>query len=185
MSAIPLTDPAGTVRAWACDTCQHGFNDRERAEQCCLCFECHTAPSSGGRRCPACQRAFDARWEDGKAERARVRAEENARGDATFALSKDPAAARELGEAMSEISEEYYCAGWLIGLEFSLWEMIAGGPRRFGMGDVTDAEIANLRRLADAAGGWCVWRDDHGGESFAPLAEWAEMVRAERAKVSP
>jgi hypothetical protein len=39
---------------------------------------------------------------------------------------------------MSDISEEYYCAGWLIGLEEILWSMVVGNRREFGMGVVTE-----------------------------------------------
>lgn len=90
--------------------------------------------------------------------------------------SADPVAAEALASAMSDISEEYECAGWLIGLEFKLWEMLRGGARELAMGDVTDEEVDNLRRLSERAGGWVFWRDNDdpfkSGECFEPYAEW-------------
>ena len=88
-------------------------------------------------------------------------------------------AAEALAIHMSNISEDYYCAGWLMDLERTLWAMAEGGDRRFGLGTVTEDEIATLRSLSERAGGWIVWRDrdgtTEGGNWFVTLAEWAEM----------
>ena len=88
-------------------------------------------------------------------------------------------AAEALAIHMSNISEDYYCAGWLCGLEFTLWAMVQGGDRRFGLGTVTEDEIATLRSLSERAGGWIVWDDDHdplkSGRAFVTHEEWAVM----------
>jgi hypothetical protein len=62
--------------------------------------------------------------------------------------AKDPEAAAALNEAMSQISERHWCAAWLRDLEFSLWSMLEGGPREFGMGELSAEELAGLRVLA-------------------------------------
>jgi hypothetical protein len=69
MNAVPLTDPTGTVRGWACRTCWNpgGFGKQMRpldahdiaaarsdAERCCTCSECD-APSPSGLLCNACE----------------------------------------------------------------------------------------------------------------------------------
>lgn len=77
-------------------------------------------------------------------------------------LSDDPAAARALEAYMSDISEECYCAGWLHGLEEALWGFVQNGPGQWGQGDVTAENIAELKRLSDAAGGWWEWVEDVG-----------------------
>ena len=46
---------------------------------------------------------------------------------------------------MRRLSEDYYCAGWLVGLEDHLWAMVQGGDRHFGVGEVTVEEVARLR----------------------------------------
>lgn len=63
--------------------------------------------------------------------------------------------AAELLYYMSRLSEKYYSAGWLIGLEDVLWASINDStPHRF----VLEAhEREKLRELAAKAGGWGVW----------------------------
>ena len=79
--------------------------------------------------------------------------------------------ARELAEYMSALSEEAYCAGWMDGLEFELWEVVINGPRRCGRLQITHDHIAQLRRLSEAAGGWIVF-DDNEEESLLPMEDW-------------
>jgi len=82
-------------------------------------------------------------------------------------------AAVQLQTAMSAISEKYYCAGWLLCLEYTLWGMILGTiNREWGLGTVTEAEISELKQLSDTAGGWWAWDDIIDAELFQPLAEW-------------
>lgn len=99
--------------------------------------------------------------------------------------SKDPAAAIHLAALMSGISEDYYCAGWLIGLEVTLWGMLQGADRRFGMDMVTEEEIAAVRSLHEQCGGWIVWRErgmdprdqTESGEMFVTTEEWMQIVK--------
>jgi hypothetical protein len=78
---------------------------------------------------------------------------------------------------MSDISEEYYCAGWLIGLEEILWSMVVGNRREFGMGVVTEDEVSQLKQLSDQAGGW--WHYVEGdGETFITLQDWKTQMEA-------
>lgn len=90
---------------------------------------------------------------------------------------------RRLGELMSEISEDCYCAGWMHGNEYTLWSMIAvpGASRDYGMDAVSEEDLAELKLLSDRLGGWVVWWDDdydqncateEWGERFLPMAEW-------------
>jgi len=70
-----------------------------------------------------------------------------------------------LARAMSDYSEEMWCAGWLIDLEYILWARVLEG------------EQADIKALADAAGGWIVWDDPDEGETFVPMAEWLEIYK--------
>lgn len=96
--------------------------------------------------------------------------------------SKNPIAAEKLAASMSEISEDYEAAGWLMGLEFQLWRMLHGGSSNMAFGDVEEDRLAELRELSAEAGGWVYWRDNSdpfkSGECFVPMAEWADMYRA-------
>jgi len=72
---------------------------------------------------------------------------------------------------MSELSEQAYCAGWMGGLEFDLWNALVGGPREYGRVRITDEQVERLRRLSEAARGWIVF-DDVDEETLVPLDEW-------------
>jgi hypothetical protein len=85
----------------------------------------------------------------------------------------DPVAAMLLRDLMGTISDEAYCAGWMMGLEDDLWAALRVGPCTYGRVKLTADVIANLKRLHDAAGGW--WTND-GGERFVTASEWLRMV---------
>jgi len=61
---------------------------------------------------------------------------------------------------MTGISEEHWAAGWMQGLEHRLWEMVEGGERGYGMGEVTERQVQLLRLLSEE--GDCWWRWDDG-----------------------
>jgi len=84
---------------------------------------------------------------------------------------------RVLAHRMSEISEDTYCAGWLINLEYELWQSLVDGPGEY-FSAVTEAEIEELRVLSDACGGWIVWDKDRGGQTFVPLDQWLAIFAA-------
>jgi hypothetical protein len=88
--------------------------------------------------------------------------------------AKDEQAAWDLMNAMSDISEDYYAAGWLANLEYYLWSMVVGGDTKFGLGRVSGEEIANLKQLHDKAGGWWYYDDDLS-EQFLTTEEWLIM----------
>lgn len=76
---------------------------------------------------------------------------------------------------MSDISEHCWCAGWMDGLEFRLWELVEGDPdRRYGESQVTERDIEDLRAISQELGGWMKWDD---GEQFVPLDQWLEEYR--------
>lgn len=79
--------------------------------------------------------------------------------------------ARALADYMSELSEQAYYAGWMLELEYELWQALTNGPRKYGRLQVTGSHIAQLLRLSNAAGGWISFDSVHG-ESFVKLDEW-------------
>jgi hypothetical protein len=92
---------------------------------------------------------------------------------------------------MSELSEDYYSACWLIDLEYSLWAVLEGDKSTFAGGSLKDAEIQKLRDLSNKCAGWIYWSDeseDRGGqtwvkgETFMPLDEWKTRYEAWKAK---
>lgn len=87
----------------------------------------------------------------------------------------DVSAARELCQLMSDISEDQYCAGWLVGLEYQLFDTLYIGDT-FGDG-ISPQERVKLMELSARCGGWWRWTDDKG-ETFVKLEEWLEIYKA-------
>ena len=72
---------------------------------------------------------------------------------------------------MAGISEEYWCASWLTGLELSLWQARnSDEDYHFGQGVVTERQRRLLRDLSEEAGGWWTYGDN--GPKFVRLEEW-------------
>lgn len=55
-----------------------------------------------------------------------------------------------LRKLMSGISEDYWCAGWLSGLEYILWDAVTGKRKNV----CTPEEIEQLKYLSEKCGGW-------------------------------
>lgn len=105
---------------------------------------------------------------------------------------------RFLTDRMAAISEDCYCAGWMTGLEYVLWEMVTDPnfPRHWGQGDVSEQDIESLKLQSDRIGGWIYWRDDETdpelthrqeewGETFVPMDQWLRMVEENNAARVP
>lgn len=183
---IPLTMPDGRVLVYACPQClqaqsnviggdiegrrEDSFRDARRH---CCCLECGAQLGRlFGLRCDDCQakalrerEAMKPVWDAERGKREQI-------FEVAIAKTKDREIALSLRDLMSDISEDCYCAGWLTGLEFTLWAMTQGGTREFGMGAVTQQEIDRLKTLSERAGGWWYFDDDSGQELFATLDEW-------------
>lgn len=83
---------------------------------------------------------------------------------------------------MRHLSEENWAAGWLMDLEYTLWDWVARWRSRsepaseFERANRADIEV--LSWLAEQAGGW--WHRDattSRGPKFVPLTEWLEIYR--------
>lgn len=71
--------------------------------------------------------------------------------------TSDGAAVGLLG-LMKGISEEYWCAGWMSGLEFDLWQ--APAWKRYGQGVITERQATLLRLLSEECDGWWYYDND-------------------------
>ncbi len=91
--------------------------------------------------------------------------------------------ARLLHRRMSDISEDGYAAGWLIGNEYSLWRMLQGGDRRYGQIVVTSEDLEELRLLSEQAGGW-IWTDRDGSDQpqLVSFDAWQSLMAIEDAR---
>lgn len=76
---------------------------------------------------------------------------------------------------MTGISEEFWCAGWMSGLEFDLWQAPTG--KSYGQGQLTERQATLLKLLSDECDGWWYWRN-HDGPKFIRLDEWRAKLAA-------
>lgn len=85
---------------------------------------------------------------------------------------------KELYELMSDISEDCYCAGWMHGNEFRLWDAITDpdDDRRYGMGEIEPQQVQRLKELSQLSGGWWRW-DETEGPQFVVLERWEGILR--------
>lgn len=87
-----------------------------------------------------------------------------------------------LFRTMSDISEACWCAGWMEGPEYALWDAVEKNePALWGMDDIRQRDIDDLRRLRELAGGWWVWDAEHY-ETFVSIEKMTELRRQ---KVQP
>ena len=79
----------------------------------------------------------------------------------------------QLVTLMSDISEDCWCAGWISGNERALFRMaFMDGPRRYGMSEVREEDVARLRELAEQTGQWFYY-DDLEGQKPISLEQFA------------
>ncbi len=92
--------------------------------------------------------------------------------------------AKELMNYMSDLSEEAYCAGWMLNLEYDLWQAVVEGQRGYGQMIIDENHIAKLKELSNRCGGWIYFgetTDDATEETFVPMQQWLQMYE-QRAK---
>lgn len=99
-----------------------------------------------------------------------------------MALSR-PTLVRLLSMLMSEISEECMCAGWIMDLEYTLWDVLQGKPVWSRWSDISPTQLEMLREVSEELGDWVIWNPDPKATEdtvFVSLGEWQRMY-AERA----
>lgn len=81
-----------------------------------------------------------------------------------------------LRKLMSGISEEYWCAGWLSGLEYALWDTVTGKEKPI----CSLEQIEQLKYLSEKCGGWIIWDEQAKAERFVPMEQWLRLYEAKR-----
>ena len=80
---------------------------------------------------------------------------------------------------MHDISEDFWCAGWIGGLEYDLWDFVVGKTETYGTyvrSSLDDLDREHLKQLAEDAGGWYYYSFEPGhGEQFIAMDEWLKM----------
>lgn len=93
---------------------------------------------------------------------------------------------RELYELMSQISQDGYCARWMRGCEYAIWNALQSGCRRYGIEEIGIAQFERCRTLSEELNGWIIWYDEIDepglpvelwGARFVPMDEWLTMSK--------
>lgn len=90
-------------------------------------------------------------------------------------------AEEKLAHYMSQVSERCYHAGWMVNLEYVLWDAMIRGERSYGHDSITQEDIDTLKSLSETADCWIVF-DDHEEETAVDLRAWEEKFVADTAK---
>jgi hypothetical protein len=86
---------------------------------------------------------------------------------------------------ISEISEEYFCAGWNDSIEFLLWDLLQQEYK-----DIIEhefwrrielQELEDMKFLAEVTNCWAIW-DEENEEITVPLEQWIPIYDDWKAK---
>jgi hypothetical protein len=88
-------------------------------------------------------------------------------------MLKENPKARLLARLMGDLSEDYFCAGWLTGCEYALWADLTGAEVKGQKGwGISVEEKEELRVAHELAGGWIVWSNEVQDRAYLPTDEW-------------
>jgi len=88
-------------------------------------------------------------------------------------------AARQLKYKMSIVSEDVWCAGWLVDLEHILWSVIH--EENHYMRHYIDQKTRDeLLELSKKCGGWIRWDGKKKTEVFVPMEKWLKIYRPKK-----
>ena len=87
----------------------------------------------------------------------------------------------DLYDRMSGISEDCFCAGWIGGNEYDIWNALQHGDSSPAHRRMSPRLLRRCQVLSAEIGGWIYWAD---GPQFAPMAQWLALVD-ERRKLRP
>lgn len=93
--------------------------------------------------------------------------------------TRDELARELLRYKMLEYSDDFFCATWLVDLEFELWDY-AALPNPDSRSEHSVALSKELRVLGEIAGGWWVYEDEtcpnESGPVFISMDRWHERL---------
>lgn len=97
-------------------------------------------------------------------------------------ISRSALASHLLVHRMKQLSEDFYNAEWISGLEFDVWDMAFENKKLFGSIEVTESMAKYFRDLATLANGWWVYEDEtqpgETGPFFIPMTRWQQLLKA-------
>lgn len=93
----------------------------------------------------------------------------------------------DLRDHMSEISEDRYCASWIVDNEYDIWAAIQTGSTANTDPLMNPMLLKRCLSLSAEVDGWIYWADDHTdpgllreawGAKFVPMSQRLAMVEA-------
>ena len=79
----------------------------------------------------------------------------------------------DLYDRMGAISEDCFCAGWIGGNEYDIWNALQHGDHSPAHRRMSPRLLRRCQVLSVEIDGWIYWAD---GPLFAPMAQWLVMV---------
>lgn len=114
----------------------------------------------------------------------RLRAAHGVSENEVIDQARQDAIAEVFGRAISNLSEELWCAGWYDGIEFGLWEATQGLDTWHGNYYRAWQPIGNL--LIELTGGWIEYAiDPVDYYRLVPMNEWLSMYEAWKSAKRP
>lgn len=86
---------------------------------------------------------------------------------------------------MQDFSEDCWCAGWLMDLEFTLWVGMKAGKMESGWDFVKERDLIRMKYLHELAGGWWIWAEGEKSERFVNTEEWLKILSENRSEGAP
>lgn len=86
---------------------------------------------------------------------------------------------------MRDMSEDCWCAGWMMNLEFTLWDAMQAGKADLGWGMVKEGDLIRMRCLHELAGGWWTLPKGEEFERFVNTTEWLNILSKHRSEGAP
>lgn len=80
----------------------------------------------------------------------------------------------EIADKISKVSQEAYDAGWLVEVEFSLWDLMKSSEVKDNefRGLVKDRDLRYLEKLSEKYAGWYIWEEGDLEAKFISLDSW-------------
>ena len=73
---------------------------------------------------------------------------------------------------INEINEEMYCAQWMIGCEYPIWQLVQDPNIESGNWQIEAEILTGLRALSTLLGGWLHWPESCDSVQFIEIEDW-------------
>ena len=84
----------------------------------------------------------------------------------------------DLYEFLSKISQREFCATWMQGIEYMVWDAAKEGGTSGPSAhiDLSAEEAAFAMKLSSDIGGWLFWEDSADEPQFITMSDWLRKI---------